>query len=280
MHDPRIGRFLSIDPLAADYPANGVYNFSENRVVDGIELEGLEYYGANTPGGYFWSTVGTQPIHFGGKSFSWAQHSAVSANEYFLGLTDAFLKGLDPVEGTIALSELIYNKESNLSSEEKAVLVGIDLAMPDGGDVVKHSHYAATAMGAVLITAKKPSVWKRLSRKISGIISRKKMVTTIQKQVEIETKIYGLERNLDGLVDNYKENQALIKSLKKHLYFLKKDVKVYEEFDRIEVETKIDLLQKGKKEIHRKISKIQENKGNLIKELEELVQKENNLTPK
>ena len=44
MHDPRIGRFLSIDPLAAKYPHNGPYNFSENRVIDGIELEGLEFY--------------------------------------------------------------------------------------------------------------------------------------------------------------------------------------------------------------------------------------------
>ncbi len=35
-------RFLSVDPLAAKYPYNGVYNFSENRVVDAVELEGLE----------------------------------------------------------------------------------------------------------------------------------------------------------------------------------------------------------------------------------------------
>ena len=42
MHDPRLGRFLSIDPLAPDYPWNSPYAFSENRVVDGVELEGLE----------------------------------------------------------------------------------------------------------------------------------------------------------------------------------------------------------------------------------------------
>jgi RHS repeat-associated protein len=42
MHDPRIGRFLSIDPLAADYPHNSPYAFSENRVIDAIELEGAE----------------------------------------------------------------------------------------------------------------------------------------------------------------------------------------------------------------------------------------------
>lgn len=43
MHDPRVGRFFAIDPLASRYPFNGTYNFSENRVIDGVELEGLEF---------------------------------------------------------------------------------------------------------------------------------------------------------------------------------------------------------------------------------------------
>jgi RHS repeat-associated protein len=42
IHDPRLGRFLSIDPLASKYPFNSPYAFCENRVIDGIELEGLE----------------------------------------------------------------------------------------------------------------------------------------------------------------------------------------------------------------------------------------------
>ena len=42
MHDPRIGRFLSIDPLAAKFAYNSPYAFSENRVIDAFELEGLE----------------------------------------------------------------------------------------------------------------------------------------------------------------------------------------------------------------------------------------------
>jgi len=43
MHDPRIGRFFAIDPLAPDYPFNSPYAFSENRVIGGVELEGLEF---------------------------------------------------------------------------------------------------------------------------------------------------------------------------------------------------------------------------------------------
>ncbi|GIV28840.1 MAG: hypothetical protein KatS3mg027_2654 [Bacteroidia bacterium] len=42
LHDARLGRFFSVDPLAGKYPYNSVYAFSENRVIDGVELEGLE----------------------------------------------------------------------------------------------------------------------------------------------------------------------------------------------------------------------------------------------
>ena len=43
VHDARVGRFLSVDPLAPDYPWNSCYAFAENRVIDGIDLEGAEY---------------------------------------------------------------------------------------------------------------------------------------------------------------------------------------------------------------------------------------------
>ena len=46
-YDYAIGRFMSVDPLAEKYAYNGVYNFSENRVIDGRELEGLEWKDAN-----------------------------------------------------------------------------------------------------------------------------------------------------------------------------------------------------------------------------------------
>lgn len=43
IHDARLGRFMSVDPLAAKYSWNRVYAFAENRVIDGIDLEGLEW---------------------------------------------------------------------------------------------------------------------------------------------------------------------------------------------------------------------------------------------
>jgi len=47
MHDPRIGRFFAVDPLTDKYPHNSPYAFSENRVIDGLELEGLEVFVIN-----------------------------------------------------------------------------------------------------------------------------------------------------------------------------------------------------------------------------------------
>lgn len=42
-HDPQIGRFVQIDPLASHYVHNSTYAYAENRVIDGVDLEGLEH---------------------------------------------------------------------------------------------------------------------------------------------------------------------------------------------------------------------------------------------
>jgi hypothetical protein len=51
MHDPRVGRFFAVDPLFKSYPSNSPFSFSENRLIDSGELEGLErYYKADSKG--------------------------------------------------------------------------------------------------------------------------------------------------------------------------------------------------------------------------------------
>ena len=50
MHDTRIGRFWSVDPLAGKFPWNSVYAFAENSPVGFLELEGLEKFLAITMG--------------------------------------------------------------------------------------------------------------------------------------------------------------------------------------------------------------------------------------
>jgi RHS repeat-associated protein len=42
IHDPRLGRFLSIDPYTKDYPWNTPYAYAENEPISNIDLDGLE----------------------------------------------------------------------------------------------------------------------------------------------------------------------------------------------------------------------------------------------
>ncbi|GAB2700602.1 hypothetical protein GCM10027037_26820 [Mucilaginibacter koreensis] len=43
IYDPRVGRFLSVDPLMPKYPELTPYQFASNRPIDGVDLEGLEW---------------------------------------------------------------------------------------------------------------------------------------------------------------------------------------------------------------------------------------------
>lgn len=42
-HDPRVGKFLSIDPAFKEYPGISPYSYASNRPIDGIDLMGLSW---------------------------------------------------------------------------------------------------------------------------------------------------------------------------------------------------------------------------------------------
>jgi RHS repeat-associated protein len=43
VYDPRVGKFLSVDPLTSQYPALTPYQYASNSPVDGIDEDGLEW---------------------------------------------------------------------------------------------------------------------------------------------------------------------------------------------------------------------------------------------
>ena len=47
IYDPRIGKFLSVDPLMKDYPMLTPYQYASNNPISGIDLDGLEYLNFN-----------------------------------------------------------------------------------------------------------------------------------------------------------------------------------------------------------------------------------------
>ena len=80
MHDTRIGRFWSVDPLAGKFPWNSVYAFAENSPIGFLELEGLETV-----------RFGSKVVNFTGmskehvkselKKYDKYHHGNISANE-------------------------------------------------------------------------------------------------------------------------------------------------------------------------------------------------------
>ncbi len=42
IYDPRLGKFLSVDPLLNDFPWNSTYAFAENNVISNVDLDGAE----------------------------------------------------------------------------------------------------------------------------------------------------------------------------------------------------------------------------------------------
>jgi RHS repeat-associated protein len=47
IYNPKIGKFLSVDPLTKSYPMLTPYQFASNRPIDGVDLDGLEYLRAD-----------------------------------------------------------------------------------------------------------------------------------------------------------------------------------------------------------------------------------------
>jgi len=43
IYDPRLGKFLSVDPITNEYPELTPYQFASNRPIDGIDIDGLEW---------------------------------------------------------------------------------------------------------------------------------------------------------------------------------------------------------------------------------------------
>ena len=64
VHDARLGRFLSVDPLAPGYPWNSTYAFAENKVIQFLELEGLQA----APGGANAARPSSRPRLMGNRA--------------------------------------------------------------------------------------------------------------------------------------------------------------------------------------------------------------------
>lgn len=98
-YDPSMARFFGIDPLSEMYAYQSHYNFSENRVIDARELEGLEMSKVN-PDPY-------SPASFGGMLYG--------------GGVDSNITWSDGLKGTVLLK--LCCKVNHLNLQVLVVLV-------------------------------------------------------------------------------------------------------------------------------------------------------------
>jgi len=120
--DPAIGRFISVDPLAEDYRYNGVYNFAENRVVDGNELEGLEWQPVNADGDNV--APNTDQI----ANYTWSGYDVSFSTTYSVEGSRLNINPLGnltatPKEGTVASGSV---QGTNAAGTEGATFFSVD----------------------------------------------------------------------------------------------------------------------------------------------------------
>ncbi|MCT2561806.1 DUF6443 domain-containing protein [Chryseobacterium herbae] len=116
---PELGRFFNIDPLSEKYAYQSHYNFSENRVVDGRELEGLEWVSAfaipivpATPGAG--TTAGRSGVYEAAKS------NAINNYNGIIRLLGNNIKILTTLSGTgLTITNRVLNSEGDSKAENK-----------------------------------------------------------------------------------------------------------------------------------------------------------------
>jgi RHS repeat-associated protein len=128
MHDPRIGRFFAVDPLTRNYPHNSPYAFSENVVVNAVELEGLEMKviikAATTDPETHLITVTT-------TTYEWAEY-----NLKVLGIDPTTLP-LCGQYGPLGLGELTYFTAEGVDLGADYKAYDKDLVSETGGPTIK-----------------------------------------------------------------------------------------------------------------------------------------------
>ncbi|CAM3163384.1 DUF6443 domain-containing protein [Chryseobacterium flavum] len=117
-YDPAMARFFNVDPLSEKYGYQSPYNFSENRVVDGRELEGLEWI----PIPIYRGGAAVPPPPHGGGSGIYEQAKSNAINNYngLLRVIGTQINVAATVGSTgLVIAKSVLNSEGNSKAENK-----------------------------------------------------------------------------------------------------------------------------------------------------------------
>jgi len=133
VHDPRLGRFLSVDPLAKSYPHYTPYSFAGNKPIQAIDIEGAEELVVTAKGSKFYAKAMLlimQSEHLQKLMNSISDPSKAATQKIYLTIGDL---GSDDAQTTsynikpIAEQLVLYNNMSEeglkrLSDDERIAL--------------------------------------------------------------------------------------------------------------------------------------------------------------
>lgn len=216
MHDPRIGRFFAIDPLVKDYPWNSPYAFSENKLIQFIELEGAEvsepgYIDEN--GGYVTaiSSIGENVINPNKLSeFSDFDNSENSIPEpknsiHFVSPKfDSYFSSekyqkrqsyISQVNKFQSIGESLYPTQFGPGGTNEGIIIGINegidfavgsVIVSSAFKVVKNSKFIFNGLNKTRKgdnTARKINVYKRNVDKFENVYNTKKDIDAVYEKV-------------------------------------------------------------------------------------------------
>lgn len=104
IYDPRLGKFLSVDPITKNYPMLTPYQFASNTPIQAIDLDGLEAFyvhgtwsNPNTFSKLTVSTVNEITRNTTGETFKWSGYNTNKARrKAAIQLADHIMKYRDP----------------------------------------------------------------------------------------------------------------------------------------------------------------------------------------
>ncbi len=218
MYDARIGRFLSIDPLAVKYPFYSPYAFSGNRVIDMVELEGLEPAKKGSYEGEYQVAIGQNWDSYYGYTWengAWAQGELL---EYSIGsrYNDHPIGGIDKLhyDGVVPTASYLWgiykredtgNYKSNLESFKNGLRIAIasqPMEIENEGNLILHKFVNGDPSVTDLSYQQKDLGFDHNSG-FASLISGDEVFVNMASTLEIEMINYYKELNtLEGFGEN------------------------------------------------------------------------------
>jgi len=140
IYDPRLGRFLSVDPLFKGFPWNSTYAYAEDEPISNIDLDGLERVKAPSLGTRIWNAFLGDYYKTQAQRFA-ADNGIDEKNIYYLN--DSQYPGVNgnPPEvkkgygGSVVIYQAVLNKETGETIEYKHVFYKVN---PNPTGIVNH----------------------------------------------------------------------------------------------------------------------------------------------